>query len=202
MIHSSNPVVQNALNAMAMNMPWTGNPYKCPWCGSTNGWTYTGVCKKCRRKLDAHDQAQRINEIVRRKLSVNNPQDIRNLAEISGVPVDILRGKLGRGRDMEHGSGALKMKQKHSGDGAAPEMYRRGDAFRIGFTLTYGKHGQTTKGSKVGGETDPKRSSVVRGTDVAFLEKYGKGRLRLTTGYRGGKDAAREEKIHKTTRRT
>ena len=44
---TTNPVVAKAINAVAMNL-WSGNPYKCPYCGSTNGWTYDGICKSSR----------------------------------------------------------------------------------------------------------------------------------------------------------
>jgi len=57
-----------------------------------------------------------LNEVVKRKLvRSNNPQDLKNIAEITGVSVDILRGKSGRGKMMDHGQGTLRLRQKHIG---------------------------------------------------------------------------------------
>ena len=200
---SLNPVVANAvLRASLANAAWHGNPYKCPYCGSTNGWTYTGECKvkTCGRKLPPHVQAQRINEIVRRKLSVANPQDIKNLACLSGVPVDILRGKLGRGLMMEHGSGGLKLRQKHNdlqGRGDSLQKFRTKDQSKIGFTLTRGKEGRTTERTKLGGAEDKSRRSLVHGNYVAYLDLTRPGRKTLTTHYKSGADALKAERIRK-----
>ena len=197
---TTNPVVAKALNAVALNL-WSGNPYKCPYCGSTNGWTYDGICKssRCGRKLNPHDMAQRINELVKRKILVNNPQDLKNIARISGVPVDILRGKLGRTSEMEHGSGGLKLRQKHSGL-LGPEKFRRRDTSKIGFTLTKGIEGGTAEyGKKERGVSD-RDTSVVHGSYLAYLSKYGKGRKRLTTHYKSGDKAREADELRKWAR--
>lgn len=197
--------VLNTELAKAKNA-WHGNPYKCPYCGSTNGWTYDGHCKskRCGKKLSPHDQAERINEIVRRKLSVDNPKDINNLATITGVPVDILKGKFGRGKRMEHGSGALKLRQKH-GDlqGKDVDEFRHRDNGRIGFTLVGGKFGSTTTKDKHGKEVyDPSRKSIIHGRYVGYFDTDSRpGRLTMTTHYRSGKDAAKESERQKKARR-
>lgn len=197
MVKSRNAVVQRAVNA------WYGNPYKCPYCGSTNGWTYDGHCKskRCRRKLPVQKYAERINEVVKRKIvRSNNPQDLKNIAEITGVPVDILRGRLGREKMMKHGQGALKLRQKHSdlqGKGKSVEKFRRKDTQGIGFTLAKGRVGPTTKGSKIENPIDPNRDAIIHKGSVAYLDKSRKGRYTLTTHYKSGEDVAKEERIRK-----
>lgn len=199
MISTTNQTVMNAL--VAANK-WHGNPYKCPYCGSTNGWTYDGNCKKCGRSLPKDKQADRINELIRRKLSVSNPQDIMNLARISGVPVDILRGKLGRFPDMRHGAGALKLKQKHGDQMRALERFRRRDNEHIGHTIAKGSFGPTTKRDGNGNVVeDPSRASITHGDYVGFFSKARKGRLTMTTHYKGAEDAMREDYSHKKAHR-
>ena len=194
---SSNPIVRNAMNA------WRGNPYKCPYCGSTNGWTYDGHCKsrRCGRKLPTHEYAERINEVIRRKIvNPNNPQDLKNIASLTGVPVDILRGKLGRGAMMEHGQGSLKLRQKHSdleGKGKGAEKFRRKDTQHIGFTLAKGRVAPTTERSTIGGALDPKRDAVIHKGYVGYLDKGRRGRYSLTTHYKSGADFEKEERIRK-----
>lgn len=196
-MNTTNRIVRNALNA------WHGNPYKCPYCGSTNGWTYDGYCKshRCRRKLPPQEYADRINEIVKRKIiNPNNPQDIKNIASLTGVPVDILRGKLGREAIMKSGRGALKLRQKHSdllGTGKIGEMFRRKDTQKLGFTLAKGRVAPTTEHSIVGGKIDPYRDAVIHKGYVGYLDKHRAGRYTLSTHYKSGKDFATEERIRK-----
>ena len=101
---------------------------------------------------------------------------------------------------MDHGRGALKLRQKHSdlqGKGRGVEKFRRKDTQCIGFTLAKGKVAPTTERSRLDTHIDPKRDAIVHKGYVGYLDKSRLGRYTLTTHYRSGKDAAKEERIRK-----
>ena len=92
MTESRNKTVRNALEAVAANMPWGRNLYKCPYCGSTNGWTYDGHCKskRCGRKLPPDMMGKFATERIKRGSAWYLPRDVRGVAwhKITG-PIDV-----------------------------------------------------------------------------------------------------------------
>ena len=180
MIRSSNPVVQNALNAMAMNMPWHGNLYKCPYCKTMRHFSRDGKCEKCKRSLKGDELGKFKTEMITRGVRSMKTTPIRGLAthKLTGR-IDLYP------KDAKH------------------MMKHPGSIKRLGMTLAKGEYGHTTVGSRVGAEKSPKRVSIVRGKSVAFTEKddHNPGSSRIKTEFKSADVAKRERIIHKETRR-
>ena len=125
MIHSSNPVVQNAL--IAANT--TGGPlFKCKRCGAT-GNPYDGFCRKCGYILTRDEMLYRAKELIERNLRQRTPHPIVGLAYLKGIGrIDLEIGHKGIGPGQDFGSGLSKILQKHEKD--LP---------KLGMTLVLGK---------------------------------------------------------------
>lgn len=178
LVESTNRVVANAIRAVA-NMPWRGNLYKCPYCGSTNGWTYKGICSKCGRSLPKDKLAKFADARIRRGLSYVLPRDIRGFVTRKGIGTFNLPTDTQRHIAEKHGEGLLRS---------------------LGTTIAAGEIGKTTVGSKIGGTPASLRMSAVRGKHVAFVERE-KGGITVKTHFTSPAVAKREKIIHKETRR-
>lgn len=180
MTESKNRIVQNAMDAVAANMPCGRNLYKCPYCGSTNGWTYDGHCKskRCGRILPPDMMGKFATERIKRGSAWFLPRDVRGVAwHRETGPIDV---------------GVKAQKHIHK---KHPESEHR-----TGMTVGAGKFGKTTVGSVPGRPVAGKRMSGTHGSQVAFVEKDG-GRSSLKSHFTGGAAARREGKLHKETRR-
>lgn len=174
MIRLVTKVAQNALNAAA----WHGNLYKCPYCGSTNGWTYDGHCTKCKRVLPPDMMGEFARERIRRGTAWYMPREVRGVAWHKATgPIDI------GVKAQQH------IHEKH------PESERR-----TGTTVGAGVFGRTTVGSLPGRPVAGKRMSGTHGSQVAIVEKDGE-RSSLITHFTSGAAARRERELHKETRR-
>lgn len=180
MLKSSNPIVANAIDFIAMNMPRSGNLYKCPHCGTMRRFSMDGKCEKCRRKLSGSELGKFLTERITRGVRSETKSPIRGLA----------KSKYTGSIDL-HPSDAKHM------------MKHPGSIKRIGMTLAKGEYGPTTVGSRIGSEKSKKRVSIVHGKSVVFTEKddHHPGSSRITTEFKGADAAKREKIIHKETRR-
>ena len=174
-MRSSNPTVVNAI--AALNMPWGGNLYKCPHCGTMQKFSQQGECGKCGLKLKGVELGKFLSERIKRELRKGSPHEIRGIGKhkITGE-IDIPTATQ---RHLAKHPGAIQ---------------------QLGMTLGAGKYGHTTVGSRPGMPKDPNRVSIVHKSNVAFTKKDG-NRSKSTTHFASGSVAAREQKLHKETRR-
>lgn len=185
MVKSRNAVVQKAI--MAINAPWKGDPYKCPKCKRQN---YNGDrCRKCGHKANKDEKITRAREIERRAIRKGSLGPIKDIVTRKGVgSISIPIGKKGKDKDKAHGKGWSKQRQKHANE---PLM---------GEHLVKGKIYPTWK------DNDPSKEkltdkAIVRGGRVAFVEKDGKGKMKLSTFHKHEEKAQKVRKAAKSAAR-
>lgn len=112
---TSNPVVANALNAVAKNTSG-GSLFKCPKCSAT-GTPYDGFCRSCGYILPQDKMLKRADELITREIRKSTPSPIRGLAYIKGVGrIDLEIGKKGAFPGYDNGSGLSKIMVKHASE--------------------------------------------------------------------------------------
>ena len=152
-----------------------GHPYtKCPGCGKF--MSPAGNCEHCGFVEDDDRMIDRGKKALERAIT-GNPTDVPDAMYRKGVgSIDFVQGWEGKGKAMEHGSGLLKIQQKHKTEMAQiPETIAKGTVTPL-----------TVKGKNV---IDKDGVAIINGTNIAILSRYKGEKWRLITHYKSDSDA-------------
>ena len=153
----------------------SGHPYtKCPGCGKF--MSPSGACGHC-NFVEDDDRLIARGKRAMERASTGKLRTVKDAMYRKGLgTIDFDLGWPPKGEQKVHGSGVLKLLDKHHDDmPAIPE------------TIVKGK--VVTAFSRETGKPDPQRIYIIRNPFIATLRKSGEKRWSLTSHYRNGSQA-------------